>query len=176
MREDIHSSNGLQSPWHTHGGGEWKTVTAGRACCTPKRGQMRTERWWKNGTVGKPEELLLKPVTVWVYPPFIPLLDHQSPASVVKDNYLSRMVTPVSLKARACQLCHVKLSETELNAVCHDVSLDKQVVMRYGRLKTDPRWFSNAFKLKPHTHTQSGGPKALFTTASFHIRPIAIFT
>jgi hypothetical protein len=27
-------------------------------------------------------------------------------------------------------LCHAKLSETELNAVCHDVSLDEEVVMK----------------------------------------------
>jgi hypothetical protein len=110
MIADMHSSNGWQSPWHTQrggkccgwyslphtqGGGKCKTAAAGIACRMPKRGQMRTERWWNN-KVGKPKELWLKPVTVRFYPPFIPLLGHQSPASVVKDK-LNRMVTPVSL-------------------------------------------------------------------------------
>ena len=62
MIEDMHSSNGWQSPWHTQRGGKccgWyslphtqeggkcKTVAAGTACHMPERGQMRTERWWK---------------------------------------------------------------------------------------------------------------------------------
>lgn len=70
------------------------------------------------------------------------------------------------LKACACQLCHVKLSETDLNAVCCDAGQDNEAVNEGRGAQNRSEVLTNALKFTtPQSHTQGGGPtKALFTS------------